>query len=189
MSTTTDPKAATPKDDRMNTADFDKLLQAIRENSLRTESSIQDAFLASWRDLACSHSTQRLQALWDVLDEVRSPFKSQVSLAMRALAGMASPMKSGQKWHRTGRCPLSCAEGCWMLQMEDTDRHVLAERAEWRYHFRAIQVKAARSAFTWAEAVTFAERIRKAGKRGLISEKDAKLFYELIAEIERISAR
>lgn len=189
---TTTPKAApkaAPKSDRMSAADFDALISAIKETASRTESYIQAAFMASWKDIACSHSCERLDALWSVLTETSSPYKTQVSVAMRAMAGMAAPVKSGQKWERTGRAPLSYEESGWYLHLEDADRDVLKERATWVYHFRAIQVKAAKSAFTWEETAAFAERIRKARKKGRISESDLKLFIELLNEIERISAR
>ena len=173
----------------MSAADFEKLIQSIKEDNLKAESSIQTAFIASWRDIACSHSCERLGQLWDVLDETKSPFKAQVSLAMRALAGMASPVKNGQKWHRTGRQPLTYMMNCWTLYLEDIDKRVLEERATWNVHFRAIQVKPTKSAFTWQEAALFVKRIGKAAKQGRIPEKDLKKFQELLGEIERISAR
>ena len=183
------PKAATPKTDRMSAADFEKLIQVIRDNNLLAESSIQSAFVASWRDIACSHSCERLNQLWDVLAETKSPFRTQVSLAMRALAGMAKPVKNGQKWERTGRAPLSYEDGGWYLHLEEEDKRVLKERAAWNVHFRAIQVKPTKSAFTWQEAALFVKRIGTASKQGRIPEKDLKKFQELLGEIERISAR
>ena len=184
------PKAATPtKFDRISAADFDVLLQAIRKESVRAESSIQEAFLASWKDLACSHSTERLSALWNVLEETGSPYKAQVSLAMRALAGMAAPSENSQKWERTGRAPLSCEEDVWVLHLEDHDRRVLKERAAWAVHFRSIQVKPVKIAFTWKEAALFVKRIGIAAKQNRIPEKDRKKFQELLGEIERISEK
>ena len=124
MPTSSAPKS-TAKSDRLSAADFDMLLQAIREEGLRAEASIQDAFMASWRDLACSHSCERLTSLWDVLAETKSPFRAQVSLAMRALAVMPRPSKSSQKWVRTGRAPLSYDECVWILALEAEDKRVL----------------------------------------------------------------
>ena len=186
---TATPKTATPKSDRMSAADFEAVIAAIRGASQGVESFIQKAFLASWRDLACSHSTDRLEMLWDVLTETKSPFKAQVSLAARALAGMATPVKSGQKWERTGRAPLSYEESGWYLHLEDADKAILKERAAWTVHFRAIQVKAAKSAFTWNEVALFVKRVGTASKQSRIPEKDIKKFQELLGEIERISAR
>ena len=182
-------KSATSKSDRMSAADFEKLIQVIRDNNMLAENSIQSAFVASWRDIAYSHSCERLNQLWNVLDETKSPFKAQVSLAMRALAGMASPVKNGQKWHRTGRQPLTYMLDCWTLYLEDIDKRVLEERATWNVHFRAIKIKPAKSAFTWQEAALFVKRIGTAAKQGRIPEKDRKKFQELLGEIERISAR
>ena len=182
-------KAATSKADRMSAADFEKLIQAIREDSLKAESSIQAAFIASWRDIACSHSCERFSQLWDVLAELKNPFRTQVSLAMRALAGMAKPVKNGQKWERTGRAPLVYEAEEWSLHLEDEDKRVLKERAAWNVHFRAIQVKPTKSAFTWQECALFVKRIGTASKQGRIPEKDLKKFQELLGEIERISAR
>ena len=145
--------------------------------------------MAAWRDLACSHSCERLNQLWDVLTETKSPFRTQVSLAMRALAGMAAPSKNSQKWARTGRAPLLYEEDGWYLHLEEEDKRVLAERAAWTVHFRAIQVKAAKSAFTWQEVALFVKRVGIASKQNRIPEKDLKKFQELLGEIERISAR
>lgn len=185
----TTPKAATPKSDRMKAETFEVLLNAIRNTSQAVEGFIQEAFLASWRDLACSHSCERFAALWDVLTETKSPFKSQVSLAMRALAGMAKPVKSGQKWERAGRDPLTYTGDEWILNLEEEDKRVLRERAAWNIHFRAIQVKPMKSAFTWQECALFVKRIGVAAKQGRIPEKDLAKYKELIGEIERISAR
>lgn len=181
--------STTPKSDRMSAADFDALISAIKETASRTESYIQAAFMASWKDIACSHSCERLDALWSVLTETSSPYKTQVSVAMRAMAGMAAPVKSGQKWHRTGRAPLSYEESGWYLHLEEEDKRVLKERARWEYHFRAIQVKATKAAFTWQEVALFVKRIETASKQGRVPEKELLKFKELLAEIERISAR
>ena len=186
---TATPKTATPKSDRMSAADFEAVIAAIRGTSQGVEGFIQKAFLASWRDLACSHSTERFTNLWDVLVETKSPFKSQVSLAMRALAGMARPCKTSQKWERTGRAPLSYEESGWYLHLEDIDKAVLRERAAWAIHFRAIQVKPTKSAFTWHEVLLFMNRVGVASKQGRIPEKDLAKYKELLSEIERISAR
>lgn len=199
---TTTPKATTPKAttsksttsksvkyDRLSAADFDKVLQDIRKDSQRAETKIQDAFVASWHDIACSHSCERLTSLWDVLAETKNPFKSQVSLAIRALAGMARPSKTSQKWERTGRVPLSYEEGAWILNLEDVDKDVLRERATWNVHFRAIQVKPTKAAFTWHEVIIFMKRVGVASKQGRIPEKDLAKYKELLGEIERISAR
>ena len=182
-------KSATSKSDRMSAADFEKLIQVIRDNNMLAESSIQSAFVASWRDIACSHSCERFSLLWDVLAETKSPFKAQVSLAMRALAGMARPMKNGQKWERTGRAPLVYETEEWILQITEEDKRVLKERAAWNVHFRAIQVKPTKSTFSWNEVAIFVKRVGIASKQGRIPEKDLKKFQELLAEIERISAR
>ena len=127
--------------------------------------------------------------MWDVLDETKSPFKTQVSLAMRALVGMAKPARNGQKWHRTGRMPLVYEMEEWVLRLEEEDKRVLEERATWNVHFRAIKIKPAKSAFTWQECALFVKRIGTASKQGRIPEKDLKKFQELLGEIERISAR
>lgn len=186
---TTSKSVKSVKSDRLSAVDFDKLLSAIRKDSQRAETKIQDAFMASWHDIACSHSCERLSFLWDVLTETKSPYRTQVSLAMRALAGMAKPMKSGQKWERTGRAPLSYEESVWILHLEDEDMRVLKERATWKYHFRAIQVKPTKSAFTWKETALFIKRVNLANKQGRIPEKDLTKYKELLGEIERISAR
>lgn len=182
-------KSAASKSDRMKEETFTVLLNAIRNTSQAVEGFIQEAFLASWRDLACSHSCERLTALWDVLTETKSPFKAQVSLAIRALAGMAKPARNGQKWERTGRAPLVYEAEEWDLHLEDEDKRVLKERATWNVHFRAIQVKPTKSAFTWQECALFVKRIGIASKQGRIPEKDLAKFKELLGEIERISAR
>ena len=173
----------------MKTETFEVLLNAIRNTTQAVEGFVQDAFLASWRDLACSHSCDRLNQLWDVLAETKSPFKTQISLAMRALAGMARPCKTSQKWERTGRAPLSYGEDGWDLHLEEEDKRVLKERATWNIHFRAIQVKPTKSAFTWQECTLFVKRIGIAAKQGRIPEKDLAKYKELLGEIERISAR
>ena len=178
-----------PKADRMAEDKFAALLGAIRDTGQAAESFIQEAFLASWKDLACSHSTERLSALWGVLEETGSLYKAQVSLAMRALAGMAAPSETSQKWERTGRAPLSCEEGVWILHLEDHDKRVLKERAAWAVHFRSIQVKPVRAAFTWREAALFVKRVGIAAKQNRIPERDLRKFQELLGEIERISEK
>ena len=185
---TTAPKT-TPESDRLSESDFEALIETIKTTTERTESYIQTIFMAAWRDLACSHSCERLGQLWDALAETKSPYRAQVSLAMRALAGMAAPSKASQKWTRTGRAPLILQEGVWILHLEDEDKVVLKDRATWKYHFRAIQVKAAKADFTWQEVALFVKRIGVATKQNRIPEKDLKRFQELLGEIERISAR
>ena len=188
MSTSSTPKS-TPESDRLSESDFEALISTIRETTARTESYIQTTFMASWRDIACSHSCERLSQLWDVLTETKSPYRAQISIAIRALAGMAAPSKTAQKWARTGRAPLILQEGVWILHLEDEDKAVLKDRATWKYHFRAIQVKAAKADFTWQEVALFVKRIENASKQGRVPEQDLKKFKELLGEIERISAR
>lgn len=177
--------------DRLSDVQFSNLIVAIRRDGARVERSIQRGFVSAWRDLAASHSTDRLTQLWQVLTETKSPYKAQISLAIRALAGMAKPVKTSQKWERTGKEPLAYGNGSgWTLTLDDESKRELATRLEWgEIHFRSIQVAAATSVFTWAEAAAFAERIRKANKRGTILSGDADKLAELLAEIERIAAR
>lgn len=177
--------------DRLSDVQFSDLIVAIRRDGARVERSIQRGFTSAWRDLAASHSTDRLTLLWQVLAETKSPYKTQVSLAIRALAGMATPVKSAQKWKRTGKEPLAYTNGSgWTLTLDDEAKRELATRLEWgEIHFRSIQVAAATSVFTWAEASAFAERIRKAGNRGTIPTKDIEKLSELLNEIERIAAK
>lgn len=177
--------------DRLSDVQFSNLIVTIRRDGAKAERTIQRGFLSAWHDIAASHSTDRLTQLWQVLAETKSPYKTQISLAIRALAGMAMPVKSAQKWKRTGKEPLAYANGSgWTLTLDDESKRELATRLEWgEIHFRAIQVAAATSVFTWAEAAAFAERIRKASKRGTILAGDADKLAELLAEIERIAAR
>lgn len=177
--------------DRLSDVQFSDLIVAIRRDGARVERSIQRGFISAWHDIAASHSTDRLTMLWQVLAETKSPYKTQISLAIRALAGMATPVKSAQKWKRTGKEPLAYANGSgWTLTLDDESKRELAMRLEWgEIHFRTIQVAAATSVFTWAEAAAFAERIRKASKRGTIPTNDIEKLSELLNEIERIAAR
>lgn len=179
------------KSDRMSAADFDVLMSTIRKDGVKAESSVQRGFMAAWRDIAASHSTDRLERLWQVLSETKSPYRTQVSTAIRALAGMAKPVKNSQKWERTGREPLRFQSGAgWTLTLDDDDKRELSARLAWgEVHFRAITVKTAKAVFTWAEASAFAERIRKNAKLGNIPEGDAAKLAELLGEIERIAAR
>ena len=177
--------------DRLDNAAFENLINSIRKDGIKAEASIQRGFMAAWRDIAASHSTDRLERLWQVLAETKSPFRTQVSTAIRALAGMARPVKSAQKWERTGREPLSYQNGNgWTLTLDDDAKRELATRLTWgEIHFRAIAVKAVKNSFTWAEAATFAERIRKNKKSGNIPDGDKAKLEELLGEIERIAAR
>lgn len=177
--------------DRLDDAAFSKLIETIRKDGIKAESSIQRGFMAAWRDLAASHSLERLERLWQVLSESKSPFKAQVSTAIRALAGMARPVKNSQKWERTGKQPLSYQNSSgWILTLDNDDKRELAARLAWgEIHFRSIQVKTAKAVFTWAEVTSFAERIRKNTNAGNIPDKESAKMTELLAEIERIAAR
>lgn len=177
--------------DRLDNATFDKLIESIRKDGIRAESSVQRGFIAAWRDLAASHSLERLERLWQVLTESKSPFKAQVSTAIRALAGMARPVKNSQKWERTGKQPLTYQNNSgWILTLDDDDKREMAARLAWgEIHFRSIQVKTVKAVFTWAEVTSFAERIRKNTNAGNIPDKDSAKMTELLAEIERIAAR
>lgn len=177
--------------DRLDDAAFGKLIESIRKDGIKAENSIQRGFMAAWRDLAASHSLERLERLWQVLSESKSPFKTQVSTAIRALAGMARPAKNSQKWERTGKQPLSYQNNSgWILTLDNDDKRELTARLAWgEIHFRAIQVKTAKAVFTWAEVMAFAERIRKNTNSGNIPDKDSAKMTELLAEIEGIAAR
>lgn len=177
--------------DRIDDTMFSGILESIKRDGLKAERAVQRGFVAAWRDIANSHSVERLERLWTVLADCKSPFKSQVSLAIRALAGMAIPVKSAQKWKRTGKEPLTYANGSgWTLTLDDESKAELKNRIAWgEIHFRSIQVAAATSVFTWAEAAAFAERIRKASNRGTIPTKDIEKLSELLNEIERIAAK
>lgn len=177
--------------DRLSDVQFSNLIVTIRRDGARAERAIQRGFVSAWHDIAASHSTDRLTQLWQVLTETKSPYKTQVSLAIRALAGMAMPVKSAQKWKRTGKEPLAYANGSgWTLTLDDESKRELAMRLEWgEIHFRSIQVAPAQSMFSWAEAAAFAERIRKASNRGTIPTKDIEKLSELLNEIERIAAK
>ena len=176
--------------DRIDDTMFSGILESIKRDGLKAERAVQRGFVAAWRDIANSHSVERLDRLWTVLADCKSPFKSQVSLAIRALAGMAAPVKNSQKWERTGKEPLQLGRAGWTLTLDDEGKAELKNRIAWgEVHFRSIQVAAAVSVFTWAEVNAFAERIRKANKRGTILSSDAAKLAELLAEIERIAAR
>lgn len=176
--------------DRIDDTMFFGILESIKRDGLKAERAVQRGFVAAWRDIANSHSVERLERLWTVLADCKSPFKSQISLAIRALAGMARPVKSAQKWERTGKEPLQLGKSGWTLTLDDESKAELKNRIAWgEVHFRSIQVAAATSVFTWAEASAFAERIRKANKRGTILTSDAAKLAELLAEIERIAAK
>lgn len=177
--------------DRLSDVQFSNLIVTIRRDGARAERAIQRGFISAWHDIAASHSCDRLTQLWQVLTETKSPYRTQISLAIRALAGMAMPVKSAQKWKRTGKEPLAYANGSgWTLTLDDESKRELAARLEWgEIHFRSIQVAAATSVFTWAEANSFAERIRKASNRGTIPTKDIEKLSELLNEIERIAAK
>lgn len=176
--------------DRLSDDLFSGILESIKRDGLKAERAIQRGFMAAWRDIANSHSVERLERLWAVLADCKSPYKAQVSLAIRALAGMATPVKSAQKWQRTGKEPLQLGKSGWTLTLDDESKTELKNRIAWgEMHFRSIQVAAATSVFTWAEVSAFAERIRKANKRGTILANDAAKLAELLAEIERIAAR
>ena len=176
--------------DRIDDSMFSGILESIKRDGLKAERAVQRGFIAAWRDIANSHSVERLERLWTVLADCKSPFKSQVSLAIRALAGMATPVKNAQKWERTGKEPLQLGKSGWTLTLDDESKAELKNRIAWgEVHFRSIQVAAATSIFTWAEANAFAERIRKAAKRGTIPTNDMEKLSELLNEIERIAAR
>ena len=100
-------KTTTSTTDRLDNATFDKLIESIRKDGIKAESSIQRGFMAAWCDHAASHSVERLERLWQVLTESKSPFKAQISTAIHALAGRARPVRNSQKWERTGKQPLS----------------------------------------------------------------------------------
>ena len=177
--------------DRLDDAAFRKLIASIGKDGIKAERSIQRGFMAAWRDLAASHSLERLERLWQVLTESKSPFKTQISTAIRALSGMARPVKNSQKWERTGKQPLTYQNNSgWILTLDNDDKKELAARLAWgEIHFRSIQVKTAKAVFTWAEVTSFAERIRKNTNAGNIPDKDSAKMAELLAEIERIAAR
>ena len=177
--------------DRIDDVMFNKLIDSIRKDGIKAESSVQRGFMAAWRDLAASHSLERLERLWQVLTESKSPFKNQVSTAIRALSGMARPVKNSQKWERTGKQPLTYQNNSgWILTLDNDDKKELAARLAWgEMHFRSIQVKTTKAVFTWAEVTSFAERIRKNTNAGNIPDKDSAKMTELLAEIERIAAR
>ncbi len=180
----------TTSSDRLSDDLFSGVLESIKRDGLKAERAIQRGFMAAWKDIANSHSVERLERLWTVLADSKSPFKAQVSLAIRALSGMARPVKNSQKWERTGKEPLQLGKNGWTLTLDDVSKTELKNRIEWgEVHFRSIQVAAATSVFTWAEVNAFAERIRKASKRGTILANDAAKLAELLAEIERIAAR
>ena len=182
---------ASNSSDRLSDVQFSNLIITIRRDGARAERAIQRGFVSAWHDIAASHSTDRLTQLWQVLVETKSPYRTQISLAIRALAGMARPVKSAQKWERTGKEPLAYANGSgWTLTLDDESKRELATRLEWgEIHFRSVQVAPAQSMFSWAEASAFAERIRKAAKRGTIPTSDVEKLSELLNEIERIAAR
>ena len=177
--------------DRLDDVAFSKLIETIRKDGIKSESSVQRGFMAAWRDLAASHNLERLERLWQVLTESKSPFKTQVSTAIRALAGMARPVKNSQKWERTGKQPLTYQNNSgWILTLDNDDKKELAARLAWgEIHFRSIQVKTAKTVFTWAEVTSFAERIRKNTNAGNVPDKDSAKMTELLAEIKRIAAR
>lgn len=180
----------TTSSDRLSDDLFSGILESIKRDGLKAERAVQHGFVAAWRDIANSHSVERLERLWTVLTDSKSPFKAQVSLAIRALSGMARPVKNSQKWERTGKEPLQLGKNGWTLTLDDVSKTELKNRIEWgEIHFRSIQVKTAKAVFTWAEVTSFAERIRRNTNTGNIPAKDSAKMTELLAEIERIAAK
>ena len=177
---------------------FLSLLKAVKSTGEKSEAAVQRVFLASWRDLACSHSLKRLNSAYEAMES--NPFKSQFSAAIRALAGMGKRNSdaTSDKLARTGINPLiydaKAQAFIWAYdarQARAVKRQIEENfRAFATVHFRTVKLEAAgKKLVTWSEIDAFQKRLSSAKNQGRIYEPDLNKITELLNELERISAK
>ena len=179
--------------ERISDSEFQKFLVRMRNAGKTSESAVQRVFLAVWRDVACSHSLVRLNQAYEALAE--SPFRTQFSTAIRALAGAGEKDIKADSLKRTGYNPLAynAKEKCftWNYDARESKniKAVIAQnfRDFNTVHFRAIKLAKAKNVFTWSEVDTFRKRIETAKKAGNLYDKDAERLAALVLEIERLT--
>lgn len=179
--------------ERVSDSEFQKFLVRMRNVGKNSESAVQRVFLAVWRDIACSHSLVRLNQAYEALAE--SPFRTQFSTAIRALAGAGEKDIKADALKRTGYNPLTynAKEKCftWNYDARESKniKAVIAQnfRDFSTVHFRAVKLAKAKNVFTWSEVDSFRKRIETAKKAGNLYDKDAERLAALVLEIERLT--
>lgn len=179
--------------ERVSDSEFQKFLVRMRNAGKNSESAVQRVFLAAWRDIACSHSLVRLNQAYEVLAE--SPFRTQFSTAIRALAGAGEKDIKADALKRTGYNPLTynAKEKCFTWNYDAREAKSIKTVISQNFrdfstvHFRAVKLAKAKNVFTWSEVDSFRKRIETAKKAGNLYEKDSERLAALVLEIERLT--
>lgn len=179
--------------ERISDAEFQKFLARMKNAGKNSESAVQRVFLATWRDVACSHSLVRLNEAYAALED--NPFKAQFSTAIRALSGAGEKDSKADALKRTGYNPLSYNSKeksfTWNYDAKEAKsvKAIIAQNFKdfSTVHFRAVKLAKAKNVFTWSEVDSFRKRIESAKKNGSIYEKDAERLAALVLEIERLT--
>ena len=189
----TTSKASIATVERISDDEFHKLIARMKNTGKNSESAVQRVFIATWRDIACSHSLVRLNQAYEALED--NPFKAQFSTAIRALSGAGEKDSKADALKRTGYNPLSYNSKeknfTWNYDAKEAKsvKAIIAQnfRDFGTVHFRAVKLAKAKNVFTWSEVDAFRKRIESAKKAGNLYDKDAERLAALVLEIERLT--